>query len=291
MNKEEFLKELATIRNASPHTVRNYSIDIHSFGDFLGHEAFHLVDRKQVRSFLFSLSEQGKSKRTIARKLSTLRTFFQFLRRCQLMETNPAEELETPKLDKKIPPAVDYGQVEHLFRQPDIQTVLGFRDRVIMELFYSSGLRLNELASLNVSDIDRENRLMKVQGKGKKERLLPITHHALDWVERYLAHPERPPSPSLFLNKHGSRLTTRSIDRMFQKYLASSGLSAKITPHTIRHTIATHWLEKGMDLKVIQELLGHASLSTTTIYTHVSTKQKLKVYQESHPRAAFAKKD
>lgn len=285
MNRAEFLNDLKTVRNASPHTIRNYAIDLEAFETHLGHQEFAKVDRKSIRSFLAHLAKEGKAKRTIARKLSSLRSFFAFLTKCKAIPINPTEEIDTPKLEKKIPPSVTYEQVEHLFAQPDLTTLLGFRDRVIMELFYSSGLRLSELASLNQGDIDTDSRLMRVRGKGKKERLLPVTLNALEWVQRYLNHPERPPSEALFLNKYGTRLTTRSIDRQFQKYLALSGLSAHITPHTIRHTIATHWLEKGMDLKMIQELLGHESLSTTTIYTQVSTKQKIKVFNESHPRA------
>ncbi len=205
------------------------------------------------------------------------------------------EEIDSPKIERTIPISLTYGHIQKLFDSPDTQTYLGFRDRAIMELFYSSGLRVSELVGLNRQDFDAQNLLLKIRGKGKKERIVPITKNAADWITSYLEHPERQREledhlaqkdpHTIFLNRLGTRITTRSIDRMFEKYLKFSGLAADITPHTIRHTIATHWLENGMDLKTIQLLLGHSSLATTTIYTQVSTKLKQKTYQETHPRA------
>ena len=171
--------------------------------------------------------------------------------------------------------------------QPDTSNYLGFRDRVIMELFYSSGLRLSEVAGLNRRDFDEKSLVLNIFGKGKKQRQAPITETAVNWVVQYLNHPERDEKDpeAIFLNRFGKRITSRSIDRNFERYLRSSGLSVRITRHTIRHTIATHWLENGMDLKTIQMLLGHTSLTTTTIYTHVSSKLKRQVYDKTHPRA------
>lgn len=281
-----FLEYLKNIRNSSEHTLRNYRIDLEHFKEFLKEIPFDKVQRHDLRGFLAWLTDQNKSKRTIARKLSALRSFYKFLLSRNLIATDPTEELDSPKLEKRIPVTISYAEVERLFAMPETDTLLGLRDRVIMELFYSSGLRLSELTGLKKEQIDFESGLIRVLGKGKKERLVPVTKGAIDWLKLYLAHPERTPSSTLFLNRFGDPITPRSIDRHFQRYLLASGLSARITPHTIRHAIATHWLERGMDLKLIQELLGHECLATTTIYTHVSTTLKRKVYEEAHPRAS-----
>lgn len=321
-----FLKHLRVSKNASEHTIRNYSIDLNAFKNYLEKEWLtsckpeelpdkihynrsyeerwtgkdHLlpierIDRKCIRGFLAYLNALECSKRTIVRKLSLLRTYFKWAFSEGLTKCNPTEELESPKVEKKIPYSLNYAQVQKLFEQPDTSGYLGLRDRAIMELFYSSGLRVSELVGLNRSDFDFKNLLLKVRGKGKKERIVPITKNAASWVSDYLSHPERHQevdghfpevdSEAIFLNKLGTRLTTRSVDRKFDKYLTASGLVGNVTPHTIRHTIATHWLEKGMDLKTIQSILGHRSLSTTTIYTQVNPSLKKKVYQEAHPRA------
>lgn len=280
----EYLDYLEVIKDASPHTLRNYAIDL---SEFIAFNKEQTVDRKQIREFLAKLHEQGKSKRTIARKLSSLKSFFKYAFIQKWLDYNPAEELESPKIDKSIPPSLIYDQVEKLFNQPKIDTYLGLRDRTIMELFYSSGLRLSELVGLNKSDYDPHSFLIKLKGKGKKERIVPITQNAASWIKRYLEDSKRVEfdEQAIFLNKNGQRLSARSVDRNFTQYLKQSSLSARITPHTIRHTIATHWLENGMDLKTIQALLGHSSLATTTIYTQVSTKLKKKVHESAHPRA------
>lgn len=318
---QKFLKYLLTIKNASEHTLRNYAIDLnalktftekkhllptiaqkieikmlqHSTSSYEGDFPLSLIDRKIIRAFLAELTTAGANKKTIVRRLSSIRTFFKYAFSHQLIEINPTEDLETPKIEKKIPVPLSYDQVLNLFELPDIQTLLGFRDRVIMELFYSSGLRVSELAALDRKDFDPDQLLIRLKGKGKKERVIPITKNAANWIRKYLEHHERHINTdghqaqvdpeAIFLNKWGKRLTTRSIDRNFDSYLKSSGLAGKVTPHTIRHTIATHWLENGMDLKTIQVLLGHSSLATTTIYTQVSTQLKKKVYDASHPRA------
>lgn len=321
-----FLENLKVVKNASEHTIRNYAIDLNSFKNYLELELFpnenpenlprkisytepyytqqtlhdHLIvltkiDRKTIRGFLASLNDSKHNKRTVARRLSSLRSFFKYAQSHKLISLNPTEELDSLKLDKKIPVSLSYNQVQELFDQPDTTSYLGFRDRAIMELFYSSGLRVSELVALNRTDFDPANLLVKLKGKGKKERIVPITKNAADWIKAYLEHIERHydnddhlaevDPHAIFLNKLGTRLTSRSVDRKFNYYLAKSGLAGKVTPHTIRHTIATHWLENGMDLKTIQVILGHSSLATTTIYTQVSNKLKKKVYDETHPRA------
>jgi len=318
MNKEAhgFLDHLRIVKQASDHTIRNYAIDLNSLKSFLekdlpddqksakishltgsqeGRVALSAISRHQIRYFLAHLAEQGVQKRTIVRRLSSLRTFFKFCVRQGWLAQSPAEAIESPKLDKRLPPSLSYAQVQHLFDQPDTSRYLGLRDRCIMELFYSSGLRVSELVGLNRADLDPGQLLVRLRGKGKKERIIPITKQALDWVNTYLKHPERHQNcdghqpetdeHAVFLNRDGRRLSARSVDRNFDKYLRASGLAGNVTPHTIRHTIATHWLENGMDLKTIQLLLGHSSLATTTIYTHVGTKLKKDVYDKSHPRA------
>lgn len=296
---DKFLNYLLVIKEASPHTIRSYSIDLHSLISFLNETKLTPqlteIDRKTLRTFIASLAEKKTSKRTIARRISAIRSFFKYCLREKLNDKNPMDDIDQPKLERKIPVSLSIDQIKNLFSQPDTQELLGFRDRTMMELFYSSGLRVSELASLNRPDFDAQNLLLKVRGKGKKERIVPITQNAashltayLTHMERYIAidgHKEELDPNAIFLNRHGKRISTRSIDRLFEKYLKASGLAATITPHTIRHTIATHLLENGMDLKTIQHLLGHSSLATTTIYTQVSTKLKRKVYQESHPRA------
>lgn len=320
-----FLEYLRVAKNASEHTVRNYAIDLNALKYFLEQHVACLppeklprkihydqcyserdtsldsplilsqIDRKVLRHFLASLIETKVHRRTVVRRLSSLRTFFKYCVRTNLLAKSPAEDLESPKVTRRIPDFLSYAQVQHLFDQPDTKDYLGFRDRCIMELFYSSGLRVSELVALNRRDFDPKSLLVKLQGKGKKERIVPITKNAAEWITAYLDHPERDrdmdghlaeqDQEAIFLNRLGTRLTARSVDRKFDKYLKSSGLAGTITPHTIRHTIATHWLENGMDLKTIQTLLGHTSLATTTIYTHVSPKLKKEVYDKTHPRA------
>lgn len=287
---ERFLSFLALSKGASPHTLRGYRIDLTSFQTFNeGPLLLGDVTKRLVRRYLAHLYEMKASSRTVLRRVSALRSLYKYALREKMVSENPLDEIDSPKKEKKLPTFITYEQVEHLFAQPQIDNHLGFRDRVILELFYSSGLRLSELAGLNRSDINFKECLLTIAGKGKKQRLAPITNTAADWLRRYLEHPERArveeDPKAVFLNRWGKRLTPRSIDRSFAEYLRMSGLSERITPHTIRHTIATHWLEKGMDLKTIQLLLGHTSLATTTIYTHVSPKLKREVYDKTHPRA------
>lgn len=322
----DFLEHIKVVKNASEHTIRNYAIDLNSLKDFLenvelkimkpedlpdkirynqdyslrytakdGLLPLDMINRKTIREFLASLNENQKNKRTIIRRISSLRSFFKYCFTNRLITSNPLEDIESPKVEKKVPLSLSYEQLQKLFDQPDTASLLGFRDRTIMELFYSSGLRVSELVALNRRDFDRKNLLLKLKGKGKKERIVPITKNACEWIQAYLDHSERHQeihghmaqvdNEAIFLNRLGTRLTSRSVDRNFDKYLTCSGLAGTVTPHTIRHTIATHWLENGMDLKTIQVLLGHTSLATTTIYTQVSGKLKKKVYDEAHPRA------
>lgn len=283
---QRFLSYLQFVKGASVHTLRAYRIDLDFFSTFAQEKE---LSRRLLRSYISHLHHEHQSVKTILRRISSLRSFCKFALREKLILENFFDGIEGPKKEKRLPISISYSQVELLLNQPDITTYFGMRDRAILELFYSSGLRLSELVGLNRFDFDINNEVLKVFGKGKKQRQVPITKTAAQWIFDYLHHPKRSfiekDSQAIFLNKWGKRLTARSVDRHVARYLKASGLSERITPHTIRHTIATHWLENGMDLKTIQMLLGHSSLATTTIYTHVSLKLKQKVYEKAHPRA------
>lgn len=284
-NIQRFLQHLQVVKNASEHTLRNYGNDLRALAVFLGAKnALNDVTKGLLREFLADLADQKLARRSIVRRLSAIRSFFSYLQKEKLLEVNPMADIESPKLERKIPVSLTYEQVQNLFSQPDTSDFMGLRDRAILELFYSSGLRVSELVALCKQDFDSNKLEMRLMGKGRKMRVVPITKNAGDWVMRYLSHPEHTSkTDAIFLNRFFGRLTTRSVDRLFEKYLKASGLAAHITPHIIRHTIATHWLENGMDLKTIQLILGHTSLATTTIYTQVSTTLKKKTYNESHP--------
>jgi integrase/recombinase XerC len=286
----KFLEHLKLVKGASAHTLRAYQLDLDLFQASFEGGMISEVTRRSVRHYLAILHERKESTKTVLRRLSALRSFFKFAVREKFVLENPLEEIESPKRGRSLPVTISYGEVQHLLEQPDLSSHLGVRDRALMELMYSSGLRLSEIVGLNQRQFDVKNRMLAIFGKGKKERRSPITETAAHWISRYLEHPKRVQgdSEAIFLNSRGKRLSPRSVDRNFADYLKKSGLSQKITPHTIRHTIATHWLENGMDLKTIQMLLGHSSLATTTIYTHVSTKLKREVYDRTHPRAKIS---
>ena len=249
------------------------------------------VDVNTVRAFLAYLNEQSYSKATSARKLATLRSFYKFLVRRGYIETSPVTAIRTPKQDKRLPRFLDGEQINTLLACPDTNTMLGARDRAILETLYSSGLRVSELVGLNLSDVDFLGEVLHVRGKGKKERLTPIGSSALQSLQRYLTFRDADPRKggfdpqALFINKHGQRLSTRSVRRKLDKYLLQVGLDPRISPHTLRHSFATHMLNNGADLRVVQELLGHQSLSTTQVYTHLTTSHMKKAYEGAHPRA------
>lgn len=287
---ENFLSSLRVVKQASEHTLRGYRLDLIAFLTFAAESP---IDRKLLRNYFSILHKEGKSRRTVLRRISSLRSFFNYLVKEKLLPSNPLQGFERPKLDKTLPKVLKINEIEYFFSQPDLSMLSGLRDRAIMELFYSSGLRLNELVQLSRSDIDWQNHKIKLQGKGKKQRIVPITLTACTWLRQYLDNPFRyqdhgrqlaeADREAVFLNRWGKRLSARSIDRIFKEYLQASGLSGRLTPHALRHSIATHLLEKGMDLKTIQRLLGHASLTTTTIYTQVSTCLRRQVYEKTHP--------
>ncbi|RIK66226.1 MAG: tyrosine recombinase XerC [Planctomycetota bacterium] len=249
------------------------------------------VSAEQIRSFLAFLHEREYSKATAARKLATLRSFYKFCLRRGYISQNPVASIRTPKQEKRLPKFLEVEQIQKLLSTPDDSTLLGARDRAMLETLYSTGVRVSELVALNIADVDATGECLRIRGKGRKERVSPIGPTAIVAIKKYLEMRIRDPRNAtfdqqpLFVNKHGQRLSTRSVRRKLDKYLIMCGLDPSISPHTIRHTFATHMLNNGADLRSVQELLGHQSISTTQVYTHVTTTQLKKDYDNSHPRA------
>lgn len=291
--RDSFILYLRDVRNASEHTVRNYSSDITAFLDFLRRisPSYELkyVDRSTIRSYLTKLYVERKAKATTQRKLSALKTFFKFLVREGYLARNVLSAVRSPKGERRLPSFLDTGEVVRLIESPDASTLLGLRDRAILELLYSTGIRVGELVGLNVEDVDLVGEVVKVRGKGKKQRIAPMGRYAAVALNDYLNGPKRRranlPGDAVFLNRGGGRITTRSVARIVAKYVRQTALKTGVSPHTLRHSFATHLLNAGADLRSIQELLGHKSISSTVIYTHVSTEKMQEVYSKSHPRA------
>lgn len=284
---DKFIDYLKIEKNASEYTLINYSVDLRDFSKFLGDISVETIDYLVLRRYLAHMKEKNYSKRTVARKLASLRSFFKFLYREGYIKTNPASSVATPKLDKKLPLFLDTDEVVKLIEAPNEKDVAGLRDRAILETLYSTGMRVSELVRLNIENIDFISGVVKVFGKGKKERLAPIGDKALRAIRNYLDRrgAELTDKKVIFLNKNGTRLTDRSVRRVVEKYIKRASLRKGISPHTLRHSFATHLLDRGADLRSVQELLGHMNLSTTQIYTHVTTKRLKEVYDKSHPRA------
>ncbi len=287
---EEYLGYLGTERNVSPHTLKAYRTDLHMFREFLLREhgseiTPDSVSHLAVRRYLALLHKDHK-KSSIGRSLAAIRALFKYLLREGKVRRNPAELVSAPKKEKKVPFHLDIDEVTALVEAPREDDLSGMRDKVILETLYSCGIRLSELTGINVGDLDLDNGLVRVLGKGGKERIVPLGRHAVEAVKAYLAARRDPPHDSpLILNVRGGRLTGRSVARIIDKYILGIAAMKKISPHTLRHTFATHMLEGGADLRAIQELLGHASLSTTQKYTHVSIDRLMEVYDKAHPKA------
>lgn len=296
---DQFSSYLRCERMASPHTHKNYLVDIAQFFSFLekkipaikdggvGH--IGKVDVDIVRAYLGQMFET-KAPSSMARKIASLRTFFQYCLREGYVSANPAKEVATPKIPKRIPHFLTIDEVLALLKQPEGSDVLSLRDRAILELLYASGLRVSEMVGLNLEDVDLEGKSVRVMGKGRKERVVPMGNKAAEALSVYLAKRDTLISKEMtqlafFINCRGGRLTARSIERLLGKYIQRTGLQKTVTPHVLRHTFATHLLGAGADMRGIQELLGHASLSTTQKYTHVNIESMMKVYDETHPKA------
>ncbi|OGX33545.1 MAG: tyrosine recombinase XerC [Omnitrophica WOR_2 bacterium RIFCSPLOWO2_02_FULL_50_19] len=284
---EKFIRYLEIERNASKHTLINYSVDLKSLSEFLKEEPIEKIDYISLRRYLAHIKEQNLSKVSIARKIASIRSFFKFLFREGIIKNNPASSLSTPKRDKHLPKFLDEKEIVILLESPDLESEAGLRDRAILETLYSTGIRVSELVGLNMDHIDQIGGIIKVYGKGKKERIVPIGERALQAIRDYLKmrRSVAKEAKALFFNKSGGRLTDRSIRRIINKYITKASIQQKISPHTLRHSFATHMLDHGADLRSVQELLGHANLSSTQIYTHITTERLKSAYQKSHPRA------
>ena len=309
MHLRRFLEYLRFNRNLSARTVRAYESDLTQYLEFLerhlGRPAERIapadVDYPAVRAFMREQYDRGQARSSAARRLAAIRSFGRYLRREELVERDPGALMATPKQDRRLPARLEEREMARMLEAPDASTPLGRRDRAILELFYASGLRLAELVGLGLEDVDLGNRLVRVLGKGGKERIVPFTRAAAAALRAWLPDrgslvgPDGGAVPSgrrgraaaepLFVNYRGGRLSARSVDRLVRRYAAATSTRYGISPHALRHSFATHLLERGADLRAIQEMLGHARISTTQRYTHVSAAQLLSVYKKTHPKA------
>ena len=281
---EKFLTYLDIEKNYSKYTLINYKIDLNEFFAFIGEMPVEKVDYLTLRRYLAKIREKEPKPRTIARKLSSLRSFLKFMTREGYLKVNPSTLLTTPKLDKRLPQFLTEEEVTKFIEAPKLDNDMGRRDRAILETLYSTGIRVSELVGLDMDSIDFISNIVKVAGKGKKERLVPIGNRAIRAIQDYIEkrkHKEK----AVFLNKSGKRLSTRSVVNITEKYIRMAGVREKLSPHALRHSFATHLLNRGADLRAVQELLGHVNLSTTQIYTHMTTEKLKSVYAKAHPRA------
>ena len=288
-----YINHLEAERRVSPYTVRNYKTDLLGFFDFLkekGVDSLQEVDRRVVRDYMGHLARRRIAKASIARKLSAIRSFYRYLLREEIIATNPVEEASSPKLDQRLPSFLTLEEVERLLNAPDLSTPQGQRDRALLELLYASGLRVSELVNLTLGQVSLDTNEIRVWGKGSKERMVLMGEPATEAVRNYLEQ-GRPKlvgekkNDALFLNRYGQRLADRQVQRMLKQYAKKAGIGKRVHPHLLRHTFATHLLDGGADLRVVQELLGHARLSSTQIYTHVTKSQAKKIYLSAHPMA------
>lgn len=281
---EKFLRYLEIERNYSPHTLLNYKLDLYDFKKFLGAQALEGVDYLVLRKYLATLKEENLASPTVGRRLSTLRSFFKFLTREGYIKSNPTLSLSSPKREKRLPSFMTEEEVSRLIESSSPGNETGMRDRAILETFYSTGIRISELVGLDIEDMDFISGILKVRGKGKKERIVPIGDKAITALRHYLEGKKKQ-TAAVFLNKKGKRITDRGVRNIVRKYITLAGIKQKTSAHTFRHSFATHLLDRGADLRSVQELLGHASLSTTQIYTHLTTEKLKTVYDKAHPRA------
>ncbi|MBX3472925.1 MAG: tyrosine recombinase XerC [Planctomycetes bacterium] len=294
---DRFLHHLEVERNFSAQSLRAYATDLRQFEEFLAERAtadLCAVDHLALRAWLAGMSERNYERRSIARKLASVRSLFRWLHKRGEITDNPSKLLRTPKLNRTLPSFLDEQQVIALLTAPDAGHWSGLRDRAILELLYATGLRVSELVNLDLNDMELGRGTLRTMGKGRKERILPLLPSAIAAVNTWLAQRSRPPRSrtgidgtvrAVFINQRGSRLTDRSVRRLIDGYVQQAALNCHVTPHTLRHSFATHLLNHGADLRDVQELLGHAHLATTQVYTHVTTARMLDVYERAHPSA------
>lgn len=301
---EEFINYLQNERRYSDNTIKAYSKDLSVFSNWLSTNVekvqliyeeekvidfkidFNLIDHHLIRRFINHLNRTNYKKRTLSRKIATLKSFFKFLNRQELIETNPMVHIISPKLEKSLPKFMYEYQIESLMKAPDLNTPIGLRDRAIMEVLYASGIRVSELVSIKLKDIDMDLGTINVIGKGNKERIVPIGSYAIESIKKYYQSGFlENKGDYLFYGIRGKRLGDRSVRAILDSYIKKVSTTLNISPHTFRHSFATHLLERGSDLRVVQTFLGHESLSTTQIYTHITKNQLKKTYDKAHPRA------
>jgi len=294
---DRFLQYLRVERNASNYTLKSYHEDLIALADYLAEASGGKtplpgdISVLDLRGYVAAMHEAGYAKATIARRLASLRSFFRFGQREGWTKSNPAKPLRNPRKGRSLPHFLSAEDIGRLLESPPADDPMGLRDRAILETMYSAGLRVSEVVGLNDGDLDFEAGVLRIRGKGRRERLSPVGSYAIRALKRWLSlrklnsrEPNGPSAP-VFVNKFGRRLTVRSVGRMLEKYLKTSGLDARTTPHSLRHSFATHLLDRGADIRSVQELLGHKSLVTTQIYTHVSSSALRKAYGKAHPRA------
>ncbi len=281
---DKFLSYLEIERNYSLHTLVNYRVDLKELEDFLQGRDLKQIDYFLLRKFLAYLAGKNLSKKSISRKISTLKSFFKFLVKEEILDDNPAASLIYPRLEKNLPKFLTEEDMRRVLEIVEEKEVWGLRDKALLEFLYSTGARVAETSSLRIEDVDLISGIVKVKGKGKKERLLPLGEPAIlaikNYLDRRLYH-----SSYLFINRRGGRLSERGIRMIVDKYIKKIALTVKVSPHTFRHSFATHLLNRGADLRSVQELLGHSSIATTQIYTHLSIDSLKRVYKRAHPRA------
>lgn len=290
---QEFINYLSAERGLAQNTLESYGRDLRQFQAFLTNEHLDLVkqaNRAAIFSYLQNLQLKGRAVSTISRNLAAIKSFYQFLVREKYIDKDPSANLESPKLEKRLPKILSVAEVEELLKQPNSFLPTGMRDRAMLELLYATGIRVSELISLNISDVNLDMGYLKCYGKGAKERIVPVGSIAVKCVQEYI-NKGRPKlirtydEPALFVNHHGNRLTRQGFWKIIKKYAQEAHINKDITPHTLRHSFATHLLENGADLRSVQEMLGHADISTTQIYTHVTRNHLKEVYDKTHPRA------
>ncbi|MFH1768671.1 MAG: site-specific tyrosine recombinase/integron integrase [Candidatus Omnitrophota bacterium] len=286
---DKFLNYLEIEKNYSGHTLINYRIDLTDFANFLGEDGQKDVDINKIdylflRKFLGRLAVKNLKKRTVSRKISTLKSFFKFLMRENVIKNNPAVSLIYPKMDKNLPHFLTEQEVGAILGMDSGRDLFNLRDKAIIEFLYSSGARVSEMVSVKSEDIDLIGGIVKVKGKGRKERLLPLGEPALVTIKDYIDK-RKDACPYLFINRRARRITDRGVRNIINKYIGKVSLSLKVSPHTFRHSFATHLLNRGADLRSVQELLGHSSIATTQIYTHLTIDSLKRVYERTHPRA------
>ncbi|MDF2565510.1 MAG: Tyrosine recombinase xerC [Massilibacillus sp.] len=290
---DQFINYLAVDRGLAKNTLESYGRDLRQFQTYLQNGKFEDIkdsSRTTIVDYLNSLKTQGKAVSTISRNIAALKSFYQYLVKENYLEHDPAEKLETPKLEKKLPKILTIAEVEELLKQPNVRLSVGLRDKAMLELLYATGIRVSEIIALNISDVNLDMGYVKCYGKGSKERIVPLGSIAVKSVHEYINKGRSKivrtyEEPALFLNHHGNRLTRQGFWKIIKKYASQANIVKEITPHTLRHSFATHLLENGADLRSVQEMLGHADISTTQIYTQVTKNPLKEVYDKTHPRA------